>query len=80
MFLAKCERCGKYFDTIHYWVVTTPDKSCRLCPQCKPKPASEREMEERNKKPDRPWPGCCGQCLHPDECDKKEAEQAMERG
>lgn len=37
-------------------------------------------MEERNKKPDRPWPGCCGQCLHPDECDKKEAEQAMERG
>lgn len=48
MFLAKCERCGKYFDTIHYWVVTTPDKSCRLCPQCKPKPASERELEVNN--------------------------------
>lgn len=51
MFLAKCERCGKYFDTIHYWVVSTPDKSCRICPDCKPKPtkpASECELEVNN--------------------------------
>lgn len=31
-------------------------------------------MEERNKKPDRPWPQQPGQCLHPDECDKREKE------
>lgn len=25
--------------------------------------------EKKNTVPGRPWDGCCGQCVHPDECE-----------